>query len=509
MAIKKRASKSKSLRILVVTPEVTYLPDGMGNYANQLAAKAGGLADVSASLISCLYELGADVHIAIPNFRRIFSFEIGRLVEDELRLYLNKLSHSRIHLAEDRVFYYQDKIYGNYMKESFKVSLAFQREVVNNIIPNVNPDIIHCNDWMTGLIPGFARRLNIPCLFTVHNIHTQRLTLEYIEEHGGIDAANFWQNLYYEYPPQNYEESRSSNLVDLLTSGIFAAHFINTVSPTFLEEIINGQHNFIPGQVRSEISNKYHSGCAAGILNSPDPSYNPETDEALEENYDTTNFYSAKKANKAAFQKALGLTEDPNAPLFFWPSRLDPNQKGCQLLAEILFKTINENVKENLQVAIVANGEFKEHFHNIAAFHNIHSSLAVHDFSENLSRLGFAASDFMLMPSLFEPCGLPQMIAPKYGSLPVANDTGGLHDTIVHMDSLNNCGNGFLFNTYNSEGLKWAIEQAVEFHKLPEETKQRQIKRVMEEANARFNHSVTAQAYIDIYEKMAKRPLID
>ena len=92
-------------------------------------------------------------------------------------------------------------------------------QVTNNIIPKVNPDLIHCNDWMTGLIPGMARRLGIPCLFTVHNIHTQKTTLEQIEDRG-IDAAEFWNNLYFERQPYNYEESRSTNQVDFLTSGV-------------------------------------------------------------------------------------------------------------------------------------------------------------------------------------------------------------------------------------------------------------------------------------------------
>jgi ADP-glucose type glycogen/starch synthase len=508
MAITEKNGKRRSMRILLITPEITYLPSGMGNYANQLTAKAGGLADVSASLVSCLYELGADVHIAIPNFRRIFSFEIGKLVEDELRLYLNKLNQSRVHLAEDRIFYYQDKVYGNYMQESIKVSLAFQREVINNIIPQVNPDIIHCNDWMTGLIPGFARRLNIPCLFTVHNIHTQKLSLEYIEEEGGIDAAGFWNNLFFNYPPYNYEESRANNMVDLLTSGVFASHFINTVSPTFLEEIVHGQHDFIPGQVRSEIKNKYYSECACGILNSPDPSYDPETDAALCCNYTATDFYEKKARNKASFQEKLGLEVDPQAPIFFWPSRLDPVQKGCQLLSDILYRTIDRYYGEKIQFAIVANGAYQEVFHNIATFHNIHKRVAVCNFNEDLSRLGFAGSDFMLMPSLFEPCGLPQMIAPKYGTLSVANDTGGLHDTIEHLDPVKGKGNGFLFNVYNSEGLEWAIEQAMNFYRLPVEIKNPQIARIMVDAKSRFNHSVTAQAYIDIYEKMTQRPLI-
>ncbi|MFT4641589.1 MAG: starch synthase, partial [Verrucomicrobiales bacterium] len=160
-------------RILVVTPEITYLPSGMGNLAQRMNAKAGGLADVSASLVAALFEMGADVHVALPNYRRMFHMDVFNLVNKELRLYHGKLPADRIHLAEDRIFYYRDEVYSSYEEDNTKIALIFQREVINNIIPRVQPDLIHCNDWMTGLIPGLARRLGIPCLFTVHNIHSE------------------------------------------------------------------------------------------------------------------------------------------------------------------------------------------------------------------------------------------------------------------------------------------------------------------------------------------------
>ena len=169
-------------RVLVVTPEITYLPSGMGNMTNVLRAKAGGLADVSAALVSALFELGADVHVALPHYRRMFNIDVGRLINDELRLFKSKLPDARIHLAEDRVFYYRDEVYGRGSGDNTVIALAFQREVINNIVPNVKPDLIHCNDWMTGLIPAMARRMNIPCLFTVHNIHTEKATLAAIED---------------------------------------------------------------------------------------------------------------------------------------------------------------------------------------------------------------------------------------------------------------------------------------------------------------------------------------
>ena len=178
-----RTSARKNPRILIVTPEITYLPEGMGNIQH-LRAKAGGMADVSASLVAALFRQGADVHVSLPHYRKMFHVDVGKLVNDELRVYMNHLSGSRIHLAEDRVFYYRDSVYSNYSSECLLQAIAFQREVINNIIPTVKPDLIHCNDWMTGLIPAAARRLGIPCLCTVHNIHTQKTSLEVIEDRG-------------------------------------------------------------------------------------------------------------------------------------------------------------------------------------------------------------------------------------------------------------------------------------------------------------------------------------
>lgn len=506
MATSKRSRKNP--RILIVTPEITYLPPGMGNMANRLKAKAGGLADVSASLVSALYELGADVHVALPHYRRMFNVDIGRFINNELRVYKKILPESRLHLAQDRVFFYRDSVYSNYHAESHKVAVAFLREVINNIVPAVNPDLIHCNDWMTGLIPAFARRLGIPSLFTVHNIHTHEISLSTIED-SGIDAAEFWNHLYYTRPPANYEESRDNNPVDLLASGIFAAHFVNTVSPTFLKEVCHGQHAFVPHGVRTELQQKHNSSCAFGILNAPDPSFNPASDTLLEANFDATSHMHGKRHNKVRLQQRLGLNHDPQAPLFFWPSRLDPIQKGCQLLAEILYELISSYWDDGLQLVMVANGPYQEIFHQIVKRHDFCKRITVCDFDEELSHLTYAASDFLLMPSLFEPCGLPQMIGMLYGSLPIVNDTGGLHDTVVPLSDDSTNGNGFAFRVYNSRGLRWAIEQAVLFYHQPEQERNQHITRIMQQSADRFNHRVTAQEYFDLYEKMLMRPLIN
>ncbi|MBJ7395204.1 MAG: glycogen/starch synthase [Akkermansiaceae bacterium] len=495
-------------RILIVTPEITYLPPGMGNMAQRMSAKAGGLADVSASLVSALFELGADVHVAMPNYRRMFQSDIFNLHEKELRKYHEVLPEAHIHLAEDRIFYYREQVYSNHSDEAMRIALVFQRELINHIVPRVMPDLIHCNDWMTALIPAMARRRGIKCLFTVHNIHTRQVSLAQVEE-AGIDAAEFWMNLYFTGSPASYDHARSHVPVDLLTSGIFAAHYINTVSPRFLWEIVEGWHSVIPDSVRAELRAKYAAGCSAGILNAPDVSYDPVTDSSLAQTYGVDDFVTGKAANKLALQRELQLKEDIKAPIFFWPSRLDPVQKGPQLLTDILHHLVSDYWDRDLQVVIVANGPHQQWIDKIVSAFDLRERVAIVDFDERISRLAYAASDFMLMPSLFEPCGLPQMTSPIYGSLAIVHSTGGLYDTVHPLDVENSTGNGFRFDHYNAEAFRWAIDRAMDFYALPEEIREREIRRVMIESAKEFSHKEVARRYINIYEEMLARPLVE
>jgi len=146
-----------------------------------------------------------------------------------------------------------------------------------------------------------ARRSGIPCLFTIHNIHTVKSTLAHIEDRG-IDAAYFWNYLFYENMATGYEAVWNSNPVDFLVSGVFAAHFVNTVSPTFLQEIAAGRFDFVSEPLRREIDNKLQAGCAVGILNAPDPVFHPETDSFLEHPYTADTHHVGKSNNKLFLQ---------------------------------------------------------------------------------------------------------------------------------------------------------------------------------------------------------------
>jgi starch synthase/alpha-amylase len=498
--------RSKRPRILIVTPEVSYLPPGMGQLSNYISAKGGDTADVSAALINTLFEQGNDVHVALPDYRRIINQKMHPAVRRELNTLKVQRPDQRVYLAKDRGFFHLENISCDNESENLKRALFFQREIINNVLPHVQPDFIHCHDWMTGLIPAAGRMMDIPCLFTFNNLSTANCTLSFMEDIG-IDAAFFWSYLFYDRYPVNYEESRDSNPVDLLLSGIFAANNVSTGSPTFLREIVENQHDWINSHLRRELYRKWKTGHAVAIPNAPDPTYNPISDRALFMRYCAKDHYAAKQHNKLFLQEKLGLLMDSRAPVFYWPSPLDPIRKGCELLANILLDFVSGFRDRNAQIVFVAEGEFKTYFKEIVASHRLHDHVSICDFEERLARQAYAASDFVLIPSLFEPCGFPQMIGPLYGALPVAYDTGALHDTLSHMDIAGNTGNGFLFSIYDPEGLFWAIKEAMAFYDLPCNEKKRQIERVMAQSMATFNQALTASRYIELYETILERPL--
>jgi starch synthase len=212
------SSPSAQPRILFITPEVVFMPEGTGNSTDYINNHIGDFGDLLAGLISDLFNLGVDVYVAQPDYRRIFADLSRRNRFTEMV----KIPGDRVHLTRDRVFFYANYLHSNFQWENTKISVTFQREVINHVIPEVQPDLLHCHDWMTGLIPAMAKKIEIPCLFTVQNPDTAKSFLSYVEDRG-IDAAAFWQHLFYDRYPINYEETRDSNPVNFLLSGIFAA----------------------------------------------------------------------------------------------------------------------------------------------------------------------------------------------------------------------------------------------------------------------------------------------
>ena len=526
-------------RILFVTPEVSYLPETMSATSTSLKARAGGLADVSAALVSSLYKKGADIHVALPDYRTLFNnndqgaprsistpaqattkhesnlvsywdFKInkGSLRQRQLSRIKSRDKETRVHLAKDWMFFKKEKIYSDFDQENIKSSLSFQREVINTIIPRVQPDLIHCNDWMTGLIPAVARKLGIPCLFTIHNIYNNKALLSSIEDRG-IDAAYFWENLFFERPPVNYEETRGANPVDFLASGIFAAHFVNTTCPDFLKEIIQGRHPFVAPAIKQELSNKVAQECASGILNCSDGSRLPKNDTTLFKNYDEKNHIDGKKANKIFIQDRLGLLKDPLKPILFWPSCLDKVHSSSYFISTILYAILSRNWHQNLEIIFTAEGTMRKLIKDTIRDFNLTNRVAVCKPEDSFLRVAYAASDFVLVPSIVEPAGSDEITGLLYGSLPIVHNHNDNHQTVTPLDVAHNRGNGFLFNQFDADTLMSAIDKAMVFYNLPRNIKNHQISRIMQQSHERFDHAGAIEQYLLLYEKMLKRPVCE
>jgi starch synthase/alpha-amylase len=245
-------------RILFVTPEAVFMPEGNEKTSQCLCPHTGRYGDSFGELISGLFHLGADVYVAQPHYRKIFRSrcQIGNQSD------LKKIPRDRVCLTRDRAFFYANDPQHNAQMENTKISLAFQREVIHHVIMEIQPDLLHCHDWMTGLIPANAQRFEIPCVFTVQNPHNAKTLLADVEDIG-IDAAEFWQHLFYERYPISYEETRFSNSVDLLLSGIFSANFVNTSSSAFVLNMAENQSIFTKLHFWELLVKKMSAGCAA------------------------------------------------------------------------------------------------------------------------------------------------------------------------------------------------------------------------------------------------------
>jgi starch synthase len=479
--------RTRRPRILIVTPELNSTTS-LRIKSGAPCAKAGGLADACTLLVDSLSESGADVHVAMPHFRNLFR---------------EPVVSRRLHLCQDREFYYRHSVYEGDANANRRAALVFQRDVIHHVLPKVRPDIIHCHDWMTGLVPAAARKMGIKSLFTVHNLHNERATLAEIEDRG-IDAAGFWDQLYFDQFPSSYHESRNWNPVSFMSSAIHAADKVNTVSTSFLYEMMEGKHPAAWNLI-DVLRAKHAVGSASGIVNAPAGSWHPSVDPSIAKKYDSENQRVGKTANKLALQRACGLEEDAEAPILFWPSRLDPVQKGCQLLADILYRIVSDYTALGLQVVFVADGSFKPYFEQIADFHGLRHRISVCGFNEPLSRQAFAGSDFVLMPSAYEPCGLAQLVGLKYGTLPIVHRTGGLNDTVRPLEQER--GNGFVFETHDSNGLRWAIDQAMQFFIRGADERAAQISRIMRESAKEFSPDQVVKSYFEIYQNLAGRSL--
>lgn len=470
----------------------------MGNAANYIRAKGGGLGDISAGLIRYLFDHdGFELHVALPQYDSKIR-HMAHLTFREIDLLAPLLHRRGIHLVSDSAFSHLAEIYDESEGHPrVQRAEAFQRHIINHLLDELQPDVVHCNDWMTGLVPAAARAKGIKSLFTLHNIFTEYDTPQNIDR-TGIDIRRFMDLLYFQDYPHDDTRTWEQNRVDFTASGLLAADIINTVSESFLAEIVDGAfEEIIPTALRTVIRDKHARGQALGILNAPSDIVDPRLAKHITP-FTSDNVIAMKAKNKADFQERVGLAIEPAAPLFFWPSRLY-EQKGPALLTAIVQRCVDN---WGAQIAVVANGdpETVVEFKDLAKA--APGSITYRAFSEEVSELGKAAADFVLMPSLYEPCGLPQMEGPRFGTLPIARLTGGLKDSVFELDLAGGTGNGFTFVDFLPQALEAAMERAVQFLREDVELRQQTLRRVMGESWERFTLANTATAYTKIYERL-------
>jgi len=493
-------------RILLVTPEVTMVPQGMGPGSHAISARAGGLGDICSAQIHALYERDVDVHLALPNYRNVFKINAQRMPGIDIRRRRRELPPNRIHLAQDRSFYYHPKLFLTVNGEMIRIALTFQREVIHRIIPEVRPDLIHCHDWMTGLIPAMARQVGIPCLFTLYRLDSPKVLLSTIEERG-IDAASFWQHCFYSRMPDNYEETRGSNPVDLLTSGVFAAQSVITLSESYQKLLIDTGDPVIPSGLKTELANKLRAGRLCALAPAPDASFDPSSDWALMRSYGPDTHYPGKLFNKLHLQEILNLDMDSTAPVCFWPTRLEGVRPGCRLMADTLGAILERYREQRLQVVFVADGDFQDHLRSLIDRLHAADRVAVCDFGARRYRLAYAGSDFLLMPLCRDPVALPCKIGQRYGSLPIAYDGGAIHDCVTPLDINADTGSGFLFRFFDSQGFLWALDQAMAFYCQPIHIRAKQVQRIMSDSLIKFNTDTWMHQMIDWYDRMLESAL--
>ncbi len=468
-------------------------------------AKVGGLADVLSVLPGELIKLGADARVVMPLYKQIKDAFQDQLVfrrQGSIRMGWREQYSGLFEMVQDGVHYYfidneyyfgHDRIYLEYTFDIERFSF-FQRAVLEAIgIPmDFLPDVLHCNDWQSGLIPaliqahywpyGYLR--DVKTVFTIHN-------LEYQGIHGAEFIADLC-DLSEEY--LNEFGILHDGVANFMKAGIVYANAVSTVSPSYSREIMTDFYGEGLDYVLQNFSFKL-----SGIINGIDLDlYSPATDPRILHHYNFDNYQLNKSKNKQALQEEFSLAVNPDVPLLSMITRL-VDQKGLELLLAIL----EELLEEDVQVIVLGTGEskYEDRLKAIEARHPDNMVAAIR-FDSALSHRIYAGSDIFLMPSIFEPCGLSQMIAMRYGTIPIVRETGGLKDAVLPYNKYTGEGDGFSFSNINAHEFLFTIKRATELWRLHNGIWDGLVKSAMEKD---FSWQTSAQAYIDLFTMLLKK----
>jgi starch synthase len=451
-------------------------------------AKEGGLGDVVFSLSLALQDLGHEVYLVLPKYGSIkaavqdvgksFAIQLGGYSHTVVLKKTTVKERMPVYLVENEHYFGGQEIYGENDLERF----LFFSLTIPEVVSQLNPDVIHCHDWHTALALLWLKKakMRLPSVFTIHN-------LAYQGRFDGRFLYNFGlSQVWGEFVPPGAPKAG----LNFISQGILLADVITTVSPTYAREILTPEC----GEGLQQLLN-YRRSQLYGILNGIDyDEYDPATDPFLERNYDSTKLEDRKR-NKVALQRKSGLPQDVSIPLCGMVTRLE-EQKGIDLLLRCLDLFVEQTACQ-----LVILGQGREHYHQLLchAAKRYPRRIAVFlEKSEHLGRLVYAGCDIFLMPSRFEPCGLGQLIAMRYGAVPVVRRTGGLADTVKDVAEEN--GNGFVFENYDAGSMLRAIKRAEEMFRSEQEWR-RLMKRNME---LDFSWKRSAQRYHELYLEIRK-----
>ncbi len=461
--------------------------------------KTGGLGDVAGSLPPALAAAGAETAVVLPLYQTIKSKYIKELefvVSDYVSLSWRRAYCGLFKMVRDGVTWYfidndqyfdREELY-DYMDDGERFGF-FSHAVVSMLMyMDFKPDVIHCNDWQTALIPVYLRTdgagepwfRSIRTVLTIHNIEYQGRY--------GINTLGDLFGLYRSAVDDGTMIMHGD--VNLLKGGIVCANAVTADSPTYAKEI--GLEYFAHG-LESVINR--NSFKLTGILNGLDTVfYDPVTDKMIKNNYDQ-NSLGKRAGNKQHLQAMMGLSENPEIPVIGIVSRL-VGHKGFDLVCDAFQDIMNLGV----QLAVIGQGETKyENFFSWAAKQYPGSVGYRHGYTEEAAHAVYGGSDLYLMPSKSETCGVSQMIAMRYGAVPIVRETGGLKDTVTPYEALRDMGTGFVFRAYASGDMVFVISQAVSLYKNNPAAFRRIQKRCMEQD---FSWQNSAAKYLDIYDSV-------
>jgi starch synthase len=481
-------TQDRPLRILILAAEAVPL------------AKTGEVADVISGLAKALHRLGHDVRVAMPRYSHIDTHRFGLqplvsafAVPMDSHFEPAAAWHGLLGEAVPVYLIDSPRYFGagtvSLYAEDGEQSVYFGRAVLEMLKrPEVSwcPDLIHCHDWQTAIVPNLLRTIyhEDPCyadtatVFTIHRLSHQGVFGYRVLEVAGLDAYGF---LYHA------DINDLSELVDLLARGIYYADAITTVSPHYAEEIQTPEYGERLDPLLRDFGDHLF-----GVTNGIDTELlDPERDSQIASCYSLATL-DQRGPNKAALQRAVGLCESPTAALIGMVSRL-ADDKGFDLLGTALEPMLS-NLDMQMMVVGVGEGKYHELLKTYAE--RFAGRLSVRfTYSDALERQIYAGSDMFLMPSHVEPCGLGQMIAMRYGSVPIVRATGGLADTVRDYDPATQSGNGFVFGPYDAVAMYTAVVRAVEAYRHP------RLWRVLQERGMGTDSSWTASArrYVEIY----------